>query len=354
RIKATDFTPSNLNDPDPINNFETKLSLEVPLWVGGKIRAFKEAALYRKRAEEKKLTRKEEEVVFRAYEAYLGASLASSAIRVAKKNLEDAQEHHRIAQKVYNTGMALLSDVLRAQVFVKKAQEKLTEAKNNYRVAMKALGLVANTDYAEYEVPPLESCPTLNLEELKEKALRNREDLVAMEDYLKALRESYRAHLADNLPQLAGFASYSLYDRNTPLGSDGSGYMFGLSLSWKFNTGLSSIHRAKSFKDRERALTERRELLKKAIIFGVEKAYSEYETAISALNSAEARVKTAEEVARILNVRYENGLARMVDLLDAQTQLENARFDYIQALYRCNLSYGKALLEAGVIKEVLR
>ncbi|WP_457600528.1 TolC family protein, partial [Hydrogenivirga sp.] len=41
RIKATDFTPSNLNDPDPINNFETKLSLEVPLWVGGKIRAFK-------------------------------------------------------------------------------------------------------------------------------------------------------------------------------------------------------------------------------------------------------------------------------------------------------------------------
>ena len=354
RIKPTDFTPSNLNNPSAVNNFETKLSLEVPLWMGGKIRAFRNASLFKKRAEEKKLSRKEEEVLFKAYSAYLQAELASSAVEVARKNVEDAKEHLRIAKKLHSVGMALLSDVLRAQVFLNKAEEKLTEARNNYRIALKALGLIANTDYTEYSVPALKECPSLSLEELKDRALASREDLKAIDDYIKVFRETYRAYMGDNLPQLSAFASYSLYDKDTPFGSGGSGYMFGINLSWSFNTGLSSIQKARSFKERERALLERRELLKKAIVFGLEKAYSRYETALSRLKSARARVDTAREVVRILHVRYENGLARMVDLLDAQTQLENARFDHIQALYSCNLSYGRALLEAGVIKEVLR
>ncbi len=354
RIRAIDFTPSNLNNPNAISNFETKLSIEIPIWMGGKIRAFKNIALHRKTAEEKKYSRKEEEVIFKAYEAYLGASLARSAIGVTQKNIEDAREHLRIAKKLHKVGMALLSDVLRAEVFLKKAEEKLTEAENNYKVALKALGLVANRDYSGYEISPLRECPSVSKEELKEKAFKNREDLIAIDDYLKVYRESYKATIADNLPQIAAFASYSLYDKDVPFGSDGSGYMFGVNVSVSFDTGLSTLQKARSFKERERALIKRKELMKKAILFEVEKAYAEYETALSNLKSAKARVRSAEEMVRILNVRYENGLARIVDLLDAQTQLENARFDYIQALYRCNLSYGKALLAAGVIKEVLR
>ncbi len=354
RIQATDFIPSKLNDPDAVSNFETKLSLEIPIWIGGKIRAYKNMALYRKKAEEKKVSRREEEILFKAYEAYLGASLASSAVKVAEKNIQDAKEHLRIAKKLNQVGMALLSDVLRAEVFLKKTEEKLTEAENNYKVAMKGLSLVANTDYEGYTVPALKECPSLDLEDLKRRAFENREDLVAVEDYLKVLREGYRASIADNLPQVGAFASYSLYDKDVPFGSDGSGYMFGVNVSLNFNTGLSSLQKAKSFKEKEQALLKRRELLKKAILFGIERAYSQYETALSMLESAKARVKSAQEAVRILEVRYENGLARMVDLLDAQTQLENARFDYIQALYECNLSYGKALLEAGLFKEVVR
>ncbi len=354
RIRAEDFTPGNLNDPDAISNFETRLSIELPLWMGGKIRAFKNMALYRKKAEEKNFLRKEEEIIFKAYEAFLNASLTSSAIEVAQKNLEDAREHLRVAQRLYDVGMALFSDILRAEVFVKKAEEKLTEAKNNHRVSLKALSLIANTDYNGYRIPTLKKCPSLKLEELRSKALKSRYDLIAMEDHIKAIREGYRASLADTLPQVSAFASYNLYDKDIPFGSDGKGYMVGINISLKFNTGLSAVHMAKSFRERERMLVKRRELLKKAILFEVEKAYSEYETALSMLRSAEARVNSAQEAVRIVKTRYENGMARMVDLLDVQTQLENARFDYIHALYRCNLSYGKALLGAGVFKEVVR
>ena len=354
RITPVDFTPANLNNPSAVNNFETKLSLELPLWLGGKLRAFKNMALYKKQAQEKTFLRKQEEVLFKAYEAFLGVSLANSAVEVARKNVHDAQEHLRIAKKLHKVGMALLSDILRAEVFLKKAQEKLTEAENKRKVALKALSLVTNTSYEGYTYPRLPECRSLNLSELKEKALKNRQDLIALEDSLRILKEGYRASVGDTLPQVFAFASYNLYDKDTPFGSQGSGYMFGVKVSLSFNTGLSPIYKARSFREKERMLLARRELLRKAILFEVDKAYSEYETSLTALESAKARLKSAQEAVRIIRTRYENGLARMVDLLDAQTQLENARFDYLQALYRCNLSYGKALLGAGIFKEVIR
>ena len=353
-IGLTDFAPSKLNDPDPINNYETKLSVEIPIWMGGKIRAYKDIIDLKKSAQQKKLLRKEEEVIFKAYEAFLGASLAKSAVGVAKKNLEDAKEHKRIAQKLNKVGMALLSDILRVEVYVKKAEEKLTSAQNNYRTALKALGLMANTNYDGYEVSDLNACPSLSLEDLKVKALKNREDLLAMEDYLKVFKKSQRAQIGDMLPQIAVFASYHMYDKDRPFGSQGNGYMVGVNLSMSFNTGLSSFYKARSFKEKERAMAKRINFMRNAVLFQVEKAYTQYQTSLSALNSAKARLESAEEMVRILKVRYKNGLARMVDLLSAQTQLENARFDYIQALYQCHLNYGKAIYEAGIIKEVLR
>lgn len=354
RIAPTDFTPSNLNDPSAVSNFETNLTLEIPIWMGGKIRAFKRAVLFKKKAHEETYRRKEEEVIFKALEAFLGASLSRSAIEVAQKNIEDAEEHYRLAQKLYDVGMALFSDVLRAQVFLKKAQEKKVEAESNYRVSMKALSLVANTDYEGYTVPKLNTCPDLTKEELLKVALRSREDIKALDHYIRAVEQGRRAVMADMLPQVGAFASYQLFDKDVPFGTDGSGYMFGLSVSLKFNTALGTLHKMESLTQKRKALEERKKLLEKAVIFSVEKAFSQYEVARENLKSAKARLKEAEEVVRIIRVRYENGLARMVDLLDAQTQLERARFDYINALYRCNLSYGRALLEAGIIKEVLK
>lgn len=354
RVSPNDFLPSNLNNPKGISNFETKLSLEVPIWLGGKLRALRSAATLRRKAQERELSRKEEDILFEAYRTYLQASLSRSAVEVAKKNVREAEEHLRVAQRLYEVGMALLSDVLRAKVFLDKATEKLFEAEENYRIAKKALSLIGNTDYTPYEVPPLEQCKELKGDELKEKVLESREDLKALDYLIKTMEESYRAQVGDNLPHISAFASYSLFGKNLPFGSDGSGYMFGLSVSLSFNTGLSSLRMAQSFKEKEKALYERRELKRKAVLLEVEQALSEYEVSLRRLSSARARLKEAEEVVRIVKVRYENGLARMVDLLDAQTQLEEANFDLVKALYECNLSYGKALLGAGLIKEVLR
>ncbi|HIP43454.1 MAG TPA: TolC family protein [Aquifex aeolicus] len=354
RITAQDFLPDKLNNPDSIENFETKLSIEIPIWIGGKLRAFKNMSKYKWFGEKTKYGRKEEEVILKVFEAYANAVLAKNAVKVAKMAVKDAEEHVRLAEKAYKTGVALFADVLRAKVYLSKAQEKLSQAENNYKVAKKALELLVNKSYGDFDVKDFEGCPIVDKAKLKKVALENREDYKAISYYLKFLKEGEKGALGDILPHFFAFANYSTYDKNIPFGTQGNGYMVGIGMKWQFNTGLSPLFKVKGLKRRELALRNQKELLAKAIMFEIDKAFADYENALKALESAEIRLKESEEVLRVVKKRYEVGMARVVDLLDAQTQLDNARFEYVKALRDCNIAYAKALFAAGVLKEEVR
>ena len=58
---------------------------------------------------------------------------------------------------------------------------------------------------------------------------------------------------------------------------------------------------------------------------------------------ARAAVAAAEEGTRLVKSRYENQLARMIDLLDMQTALNGARADLVRA--RNDLQNSRAQLE---------
>ncbi len=54
-----------------------------------------------------------------------------------------------------------------------------------------------------------------------------------------------------------------------------------------------------------------------------------------------------------MKIRYQNGLVKMLDLLDAQTQLDQARFEKIEALKELYEAYAELLFASGLIKEGL-
>ncbi|MFN3976818.1 MAG: TolC family protein [Aquificaceae bacterium] len=353
RISMQDFDPSRLNNPKAINNFETKLTLEVPLWMGGKVQSAISMAQYEYRATDLDAKRKEEEVIKQVYHAYMDAVFAKEAIRVAEQAVKDAKEHLRLAQQMQKVGMALMSDVLRAQVYVSKAEENLEKARRGYALAKRGIEVLVGTPLGDFEVMDMAPCPEVRLQDLREKALQ-RKDIRAVEERLKALKEMYKYTLSDNLPQLFAFAQYFLNSKNFPLGSDGKGYLVGLSLSWTFDTGLTTLRKAQASMERKASLEERLKLMKDMAVFEVDRAYSEYENAMDMLKSSEDRIRASQEVLKVMETRYKNGLARMVDILDAQTELDKARLERIEAIRACQKAYMDLLFSAGETEEVLR
>ncbi|PIY21351.1 MAG: hypothetical protein COZ12_05180, partial [Deltaproteobacteria bacterium CG_4_10_14_3_um_filter_60_8] len=64
---------------------------------------------------------------------------------------------------------------------------------------------------------------------------------------------------------------------------------------------------------------------------------------------AQAALKTAEEGARLVEVRYENGLSPMVDLLDAQLSLDHARAMTVASKNNYRIAVFTLCYESGTI-----
>ncbi len=353
RITMQDFDPARLNNPKAINNFETKFTLEVPIWLGGKLQSAQSMAEYEYRAMSFEAERREEEVTRQAYNAYMDAVLAKESIKVAKQAVEDAREHLRLAEQMHKVGMALLSDVLRARVYLSKAEENLEKAIRGYQVAKRGLEVVVGIPLGDFDVQSAGQCPQIDIKALKE-GVKSRRDIRALEERLKTLEEAYKFTISDSLPQVFAFAQYSLNSKDYPFGADGKGYLAGIGVSWTFDTGLTTLRKAQANLERRASLQERLKLLRDSAVFDLDRSYAEYENALGMLRSAEDRIRASQEVLRIMELRYRNGLARMVDILDAQTELDKARFERVQAINACHKAYMDILYNAGSVEEVKR
>lgn len=350
---AKDFEIKRLNDPKSRTNFETRLTLELPIWLGGKIQAQVRQAEAHLRALQNLYTRKEEEVLSRVYQAYLFAVLSKEGIKVSESSIREAEEHLRISKARYQAGTTLLSDVYRAEVYLNRAKESLEKAKNYYSLAKKNLELLVNTSLGDFEVEELKAPPQIEVEKVKNLAFQKRKDLKALEEEIKSQQEAYRVTLSENLPQISAFATYSLQDRDYPLGSSGSGYLLGLGLTWKFDTGLTTLKKAQAELKRTSSLEKKYLYLKNSILFEIDKAHVEYQNALYRFKSAESRIEASKEMLRIIQLRYQNGLAKMLDLLDAQAELDQARLERLQALKDLHEAYMQILLAGGILREAL-
>jgi outer membrane protein TolC len=130
--------------------------------------------------------------------------------------------------------------------------------------------------------------------------------------------------------------------------------MVGIGLQWKLFDGLNAFNKVKMLKEKERELKTMLDYAQKGIRFQIDKAYKDYQTAYAKVEEAKTKIKEAEESLRIVTNRYKQGLARIVDLLDVQSQLDMARFEEVQALYQCNKAYLELYNNAGKLLEVVK
>ncbi|MGE5189244.1 MAG: TolC family protein [Gemmatimonadota bacterium] len=334
RLLASDFADvDNFNKPAPINDFVTSFTLEQPLfapkaWLGYRM-AGREAE-----AAGLDAARTREETVHRVLSAYVGARTAKEFVRVAGQGVSDAREHLRIAEALERAGMGLVSDTLRARVFVARAESGLVAARNRLAVAQTALGLAmgeaagTRVDAAE-PVPPLPDPGSL---EGRIAALAaNRSDLKAFSARIANAETNVTYERADYLPTVGATGAWQIDAGDGPFSPDNRTWKVGVGLKWNLFDGLRrEAAVGKAAEERGRAKANYRGASDEAA-FEVTRAYLSVEAASRRLEIAGAALAAAEEGARLVKARYENQRARMIDVLDAQSALDAARADHASA-----------------------
>jgi outer membrane protein len=334
RLLASDFADvSNFNEPPPINDYITLFTLEQPIFAP---RAYHGIKMANREAEATGFdaSRKKEEAVFRVLTAYLRVLTAKEYIRVAEQGLSDAREAVRIAEVMEKAGLGLASDVLRARVFLATAESAQVTAESRHALAQAGLGLAMGEPRGARvdAVAPVPSLPESGaLEERIASVDANRLDLRALSLRLVNADANVSLRRSDYLPTLGVSGTYRLDGQDGIFSPDNRTWNVGVGLTWNLFDGLSrEAEVGKASAEREKA----REYFRGAAdiaAFEVTQAFLAVEEASRRVEIARAAVAAAQEGTRLVKARYENQLARMIDLLDAQTAQNAARADLVRA-----------------------
>jgi outer membrane protein TolC len=352
KINQGNFSPADLqgapgtfNDPDPIGDFQTSLTLTQPIYSR---RAALGVALARAEAVSVSLDRdrRREEVAHQVLLAWLGAQAAEAYRETAIQAEEDAAEHLRLAGVAEAAGTGLASDRLRAEVALAEARRMRLTVENDLEIARRGLGLSVGREEA---IVPAESGPGLPEPDLEEliAAAGDRADLRALAGRVANARRAAKLAGAARLPEVGFTGSLQANDPDLPLGTSGTSYTIGLGVTWSlFDGRRSQAAQAQAQAEARRAESFLAAMTKEAR-FRVREAWLRLKEAQAGIAIADHALAAAAEGVRLIRVRYENGLAPMVTLLDAQSALNRARSETARAHAGVDSARGELLFRAG-------
>jgi outer membrane protein len=345
-----DFALNTLNTPLPLNNFQTQFTGAMPLYNAGQTSGMVRDARLTSRIARNQHTRTEQQVIFDVVSAYTNELLAREGLRVAQSALKAAQSDLKNAQVRQEQGMAVPSDLLSAQVQLASAQQDLLSAQNGVALAHASLNVaVGLPENAPTHIEGRLSETQFDAGTLEE---RQRRAMVTRPDYLAAQLERQRAENGTRMararlqPTLSLFSSWAL-DNQTFATRGGNNWAAGATLTFNVFDGGAKFARITEAHARARQADALQAQLNAAIRLQVEEAFLNLATARQRVQVARGAVSEAKESLRILQNRYEAGLATMTSVLQAETAHTNAEKNYLNAVYDYRLSYAALELATG-------
>lgn len=347
RIAAQDFDPERLNHPDPINDFQSSLTLEQPLFVH---KAFVGLGMSKTeaRAMKEELQRKKEEIAFQVIKACLAVTSLREYSLAVDQGVKDAREHKRVADLRYKNEVGQYADTLRAQTALMEARQKKNVADKNLNLAKRGLGLLlATTESIDVEDGGVNF--PLNDLSVYLAAADSRSDIRAAQLRSDNAAQNIKIAEAGYFPYIGIGGTYQMNDHNLPLGSEGTNWQVMAFLRWDLFDGAKREYERAKAKHLATGAREQTAAMKKGVSYKIYEAYLNVEEARQNIDLAYETLKTAEEGTRLLGMRYENGFSSLADLLAAQSSLEQARAGLVERQNAYQTALAALSFESGTL-----
>jgi outer membrane protein TolC len=314
--------------------------------------AFKEA-LYYLALQDENLRGKINEIALTTIKTYLDYFKEKSLLEAALSDLEDAKNILKLAKKRYEVGLSPYADVLDAEARLKEAEYKVSNYKYLSEISKAKLLILLNEDLTkieEYELLPIEE-KDLTLRALPEyiaKALKLRPEILSKEKEILAQESRLKSVRGEFFPSIDLFANY--YKEDSKFFPD-SNFQFqaGIKITFPLFTGFSTVSKLQ----KERATLEKKHFEKRELELTIQHEvfsnYKIFETSRENLAASLALLAKLEEDYRIMQKKYENGLASIVDLTTVMARLSEARSNVALSKYDLIFNYYNLLKSTGEI-----
>jgi outer membrane protein len=277
------------------------------------------------------------ETAMRVIESYYRLLQAERLGEVAVASVDQLGAQLRQANSFHTNGIVSQDDVLRAELAVANAQQRLIQVRARVTLERARLGVLigARADgtidaqpLAGGQVPPREST---SLEQAEHLAEAQRAELREVEKRIEQAGHDTRLAYLKLAPQVSVVGAY-IHNEGSLFSQVNSAYVGGVASwdVWDWGTTTGGISEAKVHA--HQALLARSKV-DDQIRLEVKQAFVVVGTASEAMEVAKASVAAAEENFRLVKKRYEANAATSFDVVDAEGLLTQARGQMQTALY---------------------
>ncbi len=295
-----------------------------------------------------------QEIAYLAREKYLSVLRAKHLLEVREDALDLSKRRLEKAKAMLDVGSGVRLDVLRAQVQVSNDQMDVIAARNALRLAEAGLRHFLKLD--PQLVLDLEDVSEtrdldIELEEALREASSNRADIHSAEANLRAASRQVWRERGGWFPSLTfrwsdRYTGNKFPERVSTL-SDDAKWSWDLTASINLFDGFYTFSRVRNAKAaREIARQELDQFMRDAAL-EVRQAYYDMEEARERLDVSRKTVQLAQEELKLAEESYRLGTATMLELIDAQVSLSQAKVAHVEAVYDYILSQAKLLKAIG-------
>jgi len=291
-----------------------------------------------------------QDIAFNARRQFYEVVKAIKLAEVSDGALRLSRDNERRVRALFEVGSVSRSDLLKAQV--QTSQSELDSLTRHHAVTEQRISLATLLGVPEAGLDAVDTVLTAEPRDYDEAAMlteasRNRPDLMAAEAELSAAHASLRASRWLRLPYLSASASYDYRPRSETktIISDSTGartsfnsksesdFQFGGSLAINLNIfdGFATDARIAAARARLLRAQDSRDALRRNLAADVHQSLLTYREAIAGRELANRGLDSATESLKLTQQKYNVGSATILELVDAQVQLQRAQSDAVSS-----------------------
>jgi outer membrane protein TolC len=311
------------------------------------------------RASDQALEAQRQDSILSAAQGYFELAKAGALVEVTREALKTSRDYQQQLHAAVSSGIAFKGDELRVQSQAERYEITLRQALERQRVAAAELALVLHLN-STVELVPLDTLlapitlyeTNAAIHALVEQALRNRPELKQSQALASAARAAKNGAVYGPLIPSVGAQAFG---GGLGGGPDGGPSNFGaegnylLGVMWRIGPGgLFDSGRVNAGKARLAAAQLGEAKLKDAITSQVVVSVARVQSLWAQIVLAQQNLGTASETLRLTRERKQYGVGVVLEDLQAQQDLTQARSEYLTALAEYNKAqYGLAKAVGG-------
>lgn len=328
------------------DSFDARLAIRQPLYDGGATVNQVAGARQNIAAQDYEVARTRQEIVLAVKSAFYEVLKRRDLLDVAKSSLGSAEKHLEQARALHAEGISPRADVIKVEVQVSSAALEVIRAENAVLQARAnlaaAMGLPAATDFAVTPAGTLTPLPILPpLAESLALAQAGRPELRGIMARIEAARTSVRQSESGFYPSLSLDAAIGQQESSYP--PEDKKWSVGLTLGIPVFERLTTRSKKNQAVAALNALKAGELQTLRAVELEVQQAWLALKEARERLALTGKAREQAEEDLRVSEGRYQEGVGNILEVIDAQNALAQAKTNDVAANY--DIAHARARLD---------